>query len=276
MRCAGCELADSAEGVQLCCAPCRVPGTTGIGCWPGASSADTGFIQPGTGPRRTRCATGSDTCMPLAPRTENRDAGEWTHLIKADQIPPNGEWMTLSPDSAQRSAIAARIGVEEVQTLHAQLHLIPHQGGHVVEVRGNLNACLTQMCVRTLTPMTTNVAEEIAAWFADYDAATSPTRANLKARRDRTQNMMEDLQFIKEEQDDPEPMSNGQIDLADLVQQFLSLGLNPYPVAGDDGTQTANHAAVTTTPLPDRHQNQTQSPIRQNPFHLLKNWRPKD
>ncbi len=170
--------------------------------------------------------------MPLAPRTENRDAGEWIHLIKADQIPPNGEWMTLSPDSAQRTAIAARIGVEEVQTLHAQLHLIPHQGGHVVEVRGNLNACLTQMCVRTLTPMTTNVAEEIAAWFADYDAATSPTRANLKARRDRTQNMMEDLQFIKEEQDDPEPMSNGQIDLTDLVQQFLSLGLNPLSRGG--------------------------------------------
>lgn len=227
----------------------------------------------------------------LTARRENRDTGEWIHLIKADHIPPNGEWVTLSPASAQRTAIAARIGVEEVQTLHAQLHLIPHRGGHVVEVRGNLNACLTQTCVRTLTPMTTTVAEEIAAWFADYDAATAPTsptnfpiganlnthlNTHLKARRDRIQNMGEDLQFIKEEQDDPEPMNNGQIDLADLVQQFLSLGLNPYPVAGDDGTQTANHAAVTTTPLPDRHQNQTQSPIRQNPFHLLKNWRPKD
>ncbi len=223
-----------------------------------------------------RSPRNTQNIIQLTARRKNRDAGEWIHLIKADQIPPTGEWVTLSPTSAQRLAIAARIGVEEIQDLRAQLHLIPHQGGHVVEVRGTLNACLTQICVRTLTPMTTTVAEEIAAWFADYDGASSFTRANLKAQRDRTQNMMEDLQFIREEQDDPEPMSNGQIDLADLVQQFLSLGLNPYPVAGDDGTQTANHAAFTTAPLPDRHQSQTQSSIRQNPFHLLKNWRPKD
>jgi hypothetical protein len=69
---------------------------------------------------------------------------------------------------------------------------------------------------------------------------------------------------LLDEQDDPEPITDGKIDLGELVSQFLSLSINPFP-----------HAPGVELP----EEQEGDGPVRMsagnapNPFAALKDWK---
>lgn len=186
---------------------------------------------------------------------------DWSETVKAELVPDGGIWVKLAADENQRRAISGRLGVVSIDGLTAKVHLKPKNKGHIIHVEGTLQADVTQECVASLELIEFHIEDCFEAWFADYDKAASFS----KARHERKGRMeMEELQ-IMEEEEDPEPMINGAIDVAELVVQYLSLAINPYP-KNDSGKSEGGEA-----------QKQANSgALRPNPFAALKNWRPQD
>ena len=70
-----------------------------------------------------------------------------------------------------------------------------------------------------------HIEEEFSAWYAgNYHQAALFTRAQHEMQS----RLTAEEQPMMEEQDDPEPMIDGCIDVADLVAQYLVLAINPY------------------------------------------------
>ena len=184
---------------------------------------------------------------------------EWSHLFEVSDIADKAASVSISPDEESRKNLAKRLGVLSLEVLSTDISLKRESGGRAIHVSGSLKAKLTQKCVVTLEPVKEEIAEEFEAWYADPEEAISL----VKVRHDREAAKPGGEHPILEEKDDPEPIIDGQIDLGELVTQYLSLALNPYPRAdgveyehGDDPDKPAQPAD-----------------IRKNPFAALKNWK---
>lgn len=194
---------------------------------------------------------------------KKRHNQDWINFIRADQVPDGGLHVKLAADAAEREAVAARLSILAIDKLTAHLEILPRNNGHVLQVTGRLVADVVQACAVTLSPVSSHIEEDFSAWYADYDKAASFTRA----QRESQAKILLDEQPIMEERDDPEPMIGGQIDAADLIVQYLSLALDPYPRAKEGGE---GHVAVADKAV------YPHGVLRPNPFAALKNWRPKD
>jgi len=186
---------------------------------------------------------------------------EWSHFIRAEEVPSGGQWVTLAANENEREEIAGRLGIRSIDKLEAKLHLLPKNSGHILEVDGNLAADVVQNCVMTLEPIGSHIEDQFSAWYADYDRAASFT----KAQHDRKAKIELEELPIMEEEEDPEPMVGGQVDLAELVVQYLSLAINPYP-----------HSDSVKSEKNEPKEQAFGGTLRVNPFAALKNWRPKD
>ena len=108
-------------------------------------------------------------------------------------------------------------------------------------IEGNLQAEVVQECVITLEP----VAEIVA----------SPFEQRYTLRQTDTAS---DLEFGPDDIEPPEPVVGEAIDLGELVAQYLSLAINPYPRALDSDTPVEQYQA---------------DPAREGPFAVLSKLR---
>ncbi len=185
---------------------------------------------------------------------------EWSFPIPAEDIPASWKSYALTPTTEQSKAIAKRLDLISLDALDADVRV--ERKGHVVEVEGKFKAKVTQKCVVTLEPLEAELEDSFEAWFADQEQVVSFKKAQHEALNKKE---MMDLPML-EENEDPEPIEDGHIDLGELVVQYLSLSVNPYP--HKEGVEYENKE-----PEHKRPQRET---LRPNPFAALKNWRPKD
>lgn len=113
----------------------------------------------------------------------------------------------------------------------------------------------------TLEPIDLHIEDQFSARYADYERAASFT----KAQHERKAKVELDELPIMEEEEDPEPMVGGRVDVAELVIQYLSLAINPYP-----------HIDFVKYEENEPKEQAFGGVLRVNPFAALKNWRPKD
>lgn len=186
---------------------------------------------------------------------------EWFYPVLVDDITTQGRSYEISPSEAQKKAIAKRLGLISLDRLSARL-AVGWDSGHVVHITGELEAEVTQSCVVTLEPISSNVTDSFEAWFADHSQAVSFKRAQHEALLKKE---MVELPVL-EESEDPEPIEDGKIDLGELVIQYLSLAVPAYP--HKEGVSYENKEALRAEPARET--------LRPNPFAALKNWRPKD
>jgi uncharacterized metal-binding protein YceD (DUF177 family) len=140
--------------------------------------------------------------------------------------------------------------------------VIQHRAGDVAyHVKGRLEADVTQACVVTLEPVKDHIEEPFEAWFSDPQGPVSFAR--LKHERELLKAHGEIP--LLEEKDDPEPLTAGKIDLGELVTQYLSLAINPYPHA---------EGAVFHDP-PEGAAARGEAEGLKNPFAALKDWKHK-
>jgi hypothetical protein len=182
----------------------------------------------------------------------------WVYLIDQGEIGPQIVHKKIAAGEADLKAVAKRLEIPAVTSLSAELTLqrVPSNKA-VIHVQGLLKADVTQSCIISQAPVKNYIEEEFEGWYTDPTSFTSIA----KAKHDRAGRTADVEIPILDEKEDPEPMINGKIDLGDLVSQYLSLSLDPYPKA--HGVKLDLNA----------EQQQEISAIRKNPFEALKDWK---
>jgi uncharacterized metal-binding protein YceD (DUF177 family) len=127
--------------------------------------------------------------------------------------------MEIVADEDERRALALAMGLPAIGSLTAKTTIVAGRGGRF-EVTGFVHARVTQICVVSLEPFESDLREPIEASFIELEEA--PSRPGRRQERDR------EVQEIDEEEP-PEPIVDGRIDLGAVAAEFLALGLDPYP-----------------------------------------------
>lgn len=143
------------------------------------------------------------------------DRPDFPRPLSVDSLPARGIERSIEASPHERLSLARRFGLEDLESLKATLSVSPRHGG-IFEVAGHLSADVVQTCVVTLEPIQNHVEEDFSALFS-YESRGTALEVDL--------DMMEE--------DPPEPIVNGVIDLGELTAQYLSLALDPYPRSPD-------------------------------------------
>jgi uncharacterized metal-binding protein YceD (DUF177 family) len=190
---------------------------------------------------------------------------EWFCPFDVENIPSSGKTVKMVAGDEYLKPIAERLQILELKNLTAECRLTLQNAGHILYISGYFKADIVQECVVTLQPVYSTLEDSFEAWYADHDKAIPFNRAKHQQKA-----MAEgDEVQILEEKDDPEPLVDGQVDLGELVIQFLSLAVNHYPRA--EGVDAEEEPA-----LIEIKAKSSATTLRPNPFAALKNWRPKD
>jgi uncharacterized metal-binding protein YceD (DUF177 family) len=137
---------------------------------------------------------------------------EFNRSIKVDPLPRGGLEQTIEANPQERAALAALNGLPNIERLSARFLIV--KWGKGVAVEGELAAHVTQTCVVSLEPFEIDIDEPIAVKFLPPDA--KPPQAASAAH---------DI----EDEDAPDPLIEGRIDLGAIASEFLTLALDPYP-----------------------------------------------
>ncbi|MFI5012867.1 MAG: YceD family protein [Hyphomicrobiales bacterium] len=121
--------------------------------------------------------------------------------------------VTASPEECV--AIAREFKLPAIEALSGAYHVAATPKG--ARVKGEVVARVRQTCVVSLEPFEAELREPVDLAFArpqDGGGAHSGDRA---------------ISISPEDEDPPEPLLDGTVDLGAVTLEFLALGLDPYP-----------------------------------------------
>jgi uncharacterized metal-binding protein YceD (DUF177 family) len=128
----------------------------------------------------------------------------WSVPVAVEDIPETGLHMEIEAPVAVREAVAKLASVRELPRLSAIFDVTRKGAG--AHVAGQIEALVGQTCVVSLEPIESKVEELIDVTFSpSADAATS------------------------DDDEPPEPLLGGTVDLGALATEFLLLAIDPYP-----------------------------------------------
>ena len=140
-------------------------------------------------------------------------ASPWSVPVAVENIPDTGLHIEIEAPAAIRvqmvELVAELAAVRDLPQLSAVFDLT-RQGEGVaagVHVAGQVSARVGQICVVTLEPIESLVEEAVDLRFAPEPADATP----------------------KADQEPPEPLLEGKVDLGVIATEFLILGIDPYP-----------------------------------------------
>ena len=127
---------------------------------------------------------------------------------RVEPPPRDGMRLEIEADQAERAALAKLNGLPGIERLSARFRVVKWRRG--VRVEGELAARLTQTCVVSLEPFEVEIDEPFEVKFLPADG-----------KRVDPESLADD--------DAPDPLIDGKIDLGALASEFLTLALDPYP-----------------------------------------------
>ncbi len=173
--------------------------------------------------------------------------------VSVDPLPDEGFEVEIEADAEERKALAALVGLVDIGKLGAVFRVTRRPQGRV-NVKGQVSATITQTCVVSLDPFESAVSEEVDVDFTRLEDIEKA--ASERAKRERAM-PRDQAKFEEEDEDPPDPIIDGKIDLGALAGEFLALALDPYPkkpgVSFDE--------IITETPEE-----------RESPFAILRKW----
>ena len=140
---------------------------------------------------------------------------EFSRPLRIDGLGDQALSQQLEAIEAERQALARRFDLLELRALRAELWVERLTNRPLVKVEGRFEAELSQTCVVTLEPVPARVEGHFVRLY------------NLDPALD----LDEEVEVELDEEDPPEPVVDGRIDLGEAVAEELSLALNPYPRA---------------------------------------------
>jgi hypothetical protein len=180
------------------------------------------------------CSEGEDRAM------NKDDAHEawplpFSRPLQAAAVPPEGLDVVLRPNAEECAALARENDLRALTALEARLR-IARRGADGLEVSGHLLAKVRQTCVVTLEDFDAEVDEPVHLCFApppgpSKSASAAQRRAVKKSERwkEPVEDEPAPARIVDLEEDAPDPLIGGAIDLGAIVGEFLTLGLDPYP-----------------------------------------------
>jgi uncharacterized metal-binding protein YceD (DUF177 family) len=136
-----------------------------------------------------------------------KDKNPWSVVVALDDIPETGLHTEMEAPESVRAGLARLAGLRELPRLSAVFDLTSRGAG--VHVAGQVSAHLGQTCVVTLEPIESDLIEPIDLVFAP----AAPVQAK----------------DLKLDDEPPELLVDGKIDLGAIATEFLLLGIDPYP-----------------------------------------------
>lgn len=141
---------------------------------------------------------------------------EFSRLIAIDGIAPDKvRKESIKADAKECAALAERMGLRSLANVTADMNIRRVPGGTAVRIEGTFSADVVQACVVSLQDVHGHVDGTLDTYFTE-DAE--------QAREEISFTLDDDL-------DAAEMVHNGMIDLGEVVAQYLSLELDPYPRA---------------------------------------------
>lgn len=122
-------------------------------------------------------------------------------------VPAEGLDVEIVATEAERESLARANDLPSVGRFVARLHARP-VGRDALSVRGRLEAEATRICVVTLEPFVEQVREDISLRFSPEGAPAL---------------------HENEDEDPPDLIIGGEVDLAAAIAEFFTLGLDPHP-----------------------------------------------
>jgi uncharacterized metal-binding protein YceD (DUF177 family) len=138
-------------------------------------------------------------------------------LISVADIPERGLDLHFEATLEECAAVAHWIDAPKLSSLTADYRLL--RRGSQVRLTGSLRAELTRTCIASLEPFDAVFEEPVSMRFSEHASADGSAEASVS--------------HDAEEEDLPDPIVNGKIDVGAVTAEFLSLGLDPYPRKSD-------------------------------------------
>ena len=134
----------------------------------------------------------------------------WSVPLAISDVPEAGRHLDLIADEAVRAGIAELANLRDVSRLEAVFDVaLRGRGG--LHVTGQVQATVGQVCVVTLEPIDNEINEPIDLLFMPEEAVAGGGEADPT------------------DDDGPEPLIGGIVDLGAIATEFLLLGVDPYP-----------------------------------------------
>ena len=147
---------------------------------------------------------------------EPTDRPPLSRLYTVSELRDNGHEIVITASSGERAGLAKLNGLPGIATLDAGFR-IAKRGRHGLTVKGQVRARVTQTCVVSLEPFEADIDQS-------FDVRFEPQ--NRKPRVP----MADEVDFASLPEDDPpDPIIEGRVDLGALAGEYLALGLDPYP-----------------------------------------------
>lgn len=139
---------------------------------------------------------------------------EFSRLIAIEGITPDKiRKETIEANAKECEALARRFDLRELSGLTAKLNIRRVTGGSSIRIEGDFEADVIQTCVVSLQDVHGRVEGHFDTFLTE-----EPPEAPGEV-------------YIDDDETSPEIVANGMIDLGEMVSQYLSLELNPYPRA---------------------------------------------
>jgi len=142
---------------------------------------------------------------------------DFSRPLRIDQLPSRLSRHRIEADPTERAALARRLDLAALDSLKAEFEIAAPTAAGLVRLRGRLTADLTQTCGVTLVPLPVQIEAPFALAFAPVS--------------DKAADAVDELDLSWNEDDPPDPIEQGQIDLGELVAEQLALALDPFPRA---------------------------------------------
>jgi uncharacterized metal-binding protein YceD (DUF177 family) len=137
----------------------------------------------------------------------------WSSPVAVEEIPETGLHVEIEAPDEARAELARLAGLRELPRLSAVFDLSRRGAG--VRVNGQVSALLGQTCVVTLEPIESDLEEVVDLVFTPQAADAATETETISPRAD--------------DEEPPEPLVGGKLDLGAIATEFLLLGIDPYP-----------------------------------------------
>lgn len=137
---------------------------------------------------------------------------EFSRTVSTDTLAKGPQDLAIEAAPSELAAVAQRLGLEALNSLWAEVDLVM-EGPRKVWLRGILRARVAQVCVVSLETTTKEIEESFSVLYAAPAVASSDSEIVVGLGEDEA----------------PEPLLDGAIDVGEAVTQQLILALDPFP-----------------------------------------------
>lgn len=146
---------------------------------------------------------------------------EFSRITQLSDIPDDGITLNVEATAEERQGLAGRFDAVAVEMLTAEVTLSPKHDRTHWQLDGRVLAKAVQICVVTLDPVPVNIEFS----FKRLYATTPDEKATAEVQHECNEVLTPD------QEDAPEPLPGGAIDMGEAVAEEFGLALDPFPRA---------------------------------------------